>query len=121
MKRMTRKQVTGLLLPIRSALKEMLSGEVDAIRGYAVTRLHHGDEYERVDFCLAGFSGVLGRIFPALDLSPLTRLQKRLAAGAPVTEADIHRKAREAPPFRTGRDRAARVACHVVAFRIVTP
>ncbi len=90
MKRMTRKQVTGWLLPIRSALKEMLSGEVDAIRGYAVTRLHHGDEYERVDFCLAGFSGVLGRIFPALDLSPLTRLQKRLAAGSPVTEADMH-------------------------------
>ena len=53
MKRMTRKQVTGWLLPIRSALKEMLSGEVDSIKGYAVTRLHHGDEYERVDFCLA--------------------------------------------------------------------
>ena len=32
-----------------------------------------------------------------------------------------HRKAREAPPFRAGRDRAARVACHVVAFRIITP
>ncbi len=90
MKRMTRKQVTGWLLPIRSALKEMLSGEVDSIKGYAVTRLHHGDEYERVDFCLAGFSGVLCRIFRALDLSPLTRLQKRLAAGAPVMESEIH-------------------------------
>ena len=33
---------------------------------------------------------MLSRIFPALDLSPLTRLQKRLAAGAPVTEAEIH-------------------------------
>ena len=32
-----------------------------------------------------------------------------------------HRKAREAPPFRTGMDRAARVACHVVAFRILSP
>ena len=32
-----------------------------------------------------------------------------------------HRKAREAPPFRTGSDRAARVACHVVAFRILSP
>ena len=48
MKRMTRRQVAGWLLPIRSALKEMLSGEVDSIRGYAVTRLHRGDEYERV-------------------------------------------------------------------------
>ena len=90
MKRMTRRQVTGWLLPIRSALKEMLSGEVDCIKGYAVTRLHHGDEYERVDYCLAGFVGVIGRIFPDADLSPLTRLQKRLAAGAPVTEAEIH-------------------------------
>ena len=35
--------------------------------------------------------------------------------------AILHRKAREAPPFRTGRDRAARVACHVVAFRILSP
>ena len=35
--------------------------------------------------------------------------------------AEPHWKAREAPPFRTGRDRAARVACHVVAFRILSP
>ena len=90
MKRMTRRQVDGWFLPIRRALNEMLTGEVDSIRGYAVTRLHHGDEYERVDYCLAGFVGVIGRIFPEADLSPLTRLQKRLAAGAPVTEAEIH-------------------------------
>ena len=32
-------------------------------------------------------------------------------------KGQYHRKAREAPPFRAGRDRAARVACHVVAFR----
>ena len=91
MKRMTRKQVTGWLLPIRSALKEMLSGEVDAIRGYAVTRLHNGDEYERVDFCIAGFVGVLSRIFPELDLSPMTKLQRLLAAGTPIHAADVHK------------------------------
>ena len=90
MKRMTRRQVTGWLLPIRSALKEMLSGEVDAIKGYAVTRLHHGDEYERVDFCMAGFSGVISRIFPDCDLSPMTRLQKRLANGTPIHPEEIH-------------------------------
>ena len=82
MKRMTRRQVDGWFLPIRRALNEMLTGEVDSIRGYAVTRLHNGDEYERVDYCLAGFVGVLGRIFPALDLSPLTRLQKRCVSAA---------------------------------------
>ena len=87
---MTRRQVDGWFLPIRAALNEMLSGEVDSIRGYAVTRLHNGDEYERVDYCIAGFVGVLSRIFPELDLSPMTRLQKRLAAGAPVTEAEIY-------------------------------
>lgn len=32
--------------------------------------------------------------------------------------ASITRKAREAPPFRAGRDRAEREACHVIAFRI---
>ena len=34
MKRMTRRQVDGWFLPIRAALNEMLSGEVDSIRGY---------------------------------------------------------------------------------------
>ena len=91
MKHMTRRQVTGWLLPIRAALKEMLSGEVDAIKGYAVTRLHHGDEYERVDYCLAGFVGVLSRIFPALDLSPMTKLQRLLAAGTPIHAEDVHK------------------------------
>ena len=91
MKHMTRRQVTGWLLPIRAALKEMLSGEVDAINGYAVTRLHHGDEYERVDYCLAGFVGVLSRIFPDLDLSPMTKLQRLLAAGTPIHAEDVHK------------------------------
>ena len=91
MKRMTRKQVTGWILPIRAALKEMLSGEVDSIRGYAVTRLHNGDEYERVDWCMAGFVGVLSRIFPDLDLSPMTKLQRLLAAGTPIHAEDVHK------------------------------
>ena len=91
MKHMTRRQVTGWLLPIRAALKEMLSGEVDSIRGYAVTRLHNGDEYERVDWCMAGFVGVLSRIFPDLDLSPMTKLQRLLAAGTPIHAEDVHK------------------------------
>ena len=91
MKRMTRRQVGGWFLPIRAALNEMLSGQVDSIRGYAVTRLHNGDEYERVDYCLAGFVGVLSRIFPELDLSPMTKLQRLLAAGTPIHAADVHK------------------------------
>ena len=91
MKRMTRRQVDGWFLPIRAALNEMLSGEVDSIRGYAVTRLHNGDEYERVDYCIAGFVGVLSRIFPDTDLSPMHKLQRLLASGAPVQAEDVHK------------------------------
>ena len=91
MKRMTRRQVDGWFHPIRRALNEMLTGEVDSIRGYAVTRLHHGDEYERVDFCIAGFVGVLSRIFPELDLLPMTKLQRLLAAGTPIHAEDVHK------------------------------
>ena len=91
MRRMTRRQVDGWFLPIRRALNEMLTGEVDSIRGYAVTRLHHGDEYERVDYCIAGFVGVLSRIFPDLDLSPMTKLQRLLASGTPIHAADVHK------------------------------
>ena len=91
MKRMTRRQVDGWFLPIRRALNEMLTGEVDSIRGYAVTRLHNGDEYERVDWCMAGFVGVLSRIFPAFDLSPMTKLQRLLASGTPIHAEDVHK------------------------------
>lgn len=89
MKRMTRRQVEAWFIPIRSALREMMSGEVDSIQGYAVTRLHTGDDYARVDHCIAGFVGVLSRIFDGLDVSMLTKIQKRLANGAPLTEIDV--------------------------------
>ena len=91
MKRMTRRQVDGWFLPIRSALNEILTGEVDSVRGYAVTRLHNGDEYERVDYCIAGFVGVLSRIFPELDLSPMHKLQRLLSSGAPIHAEDVHK------------------------------
>ena len=47
-----------------------------------------------------------------LDMAPAYRSLIHIRA---------HQKAREAPSFRAGRDRAARAACHVVAFRIITP
>ena len=89
MRRMTRRQVQAWFIPIRHALKEMLMGEVDSVRGYAVTKLHTSDDYARVDHCIAGFVGVLTRIFPEVTVTSLTRLQKRLACGVPVTEDEI--------------------------------
>ena len=42
MKRITRRQARSWLAPMRDCFAQMKTGEVDAaIRGYAVTRLHH--------------------------------------------------------------------------------
>ena len=90
MKRITRRQVDAWFVPIRAALREMLSGEVDSVRGYAITRLHTSDDYARVDHCIEGFVGVIGRIFDGVDQSSLTKIQKHLANGAPLTVSDVH-------------------------------
>jgi|GEM_PF-3666862 len=51
--RVTRRQAQAFLAPMRRAINEMRSGEVDAVQGYAITRLPtHG--YARLDYCLAG-------------------------------------------------------------------
>lgn len=62
---------------------------MDAIHGYPVTRLHHGDDYARVDYCIAGFRALMSRLLPGTDTSPLVRVEKRLANGVPVTHADL--------------------------------
>ena len=52
----TRKQARAWLAPIRKALTEMLSGEVDSHRGYAITRIHHADnDFARIDHAINGF------------------------------------------------------------------
>ena len=89
MKRITRRQARSWLSPMRACLRQMLAGEVDAINGYPVTRLHHNDDYARVDFCIAGFRALLDRLCPEIGTSPMVRLEKRLAHGVPVTAAEI--------------------------------
>lgn len=86
MKRITRRQARAWLYPMRSCLGQIRrTGESDAIRGYAVTRLHNSDDYARTDYCLAGFRGLIDRLCPHMDSSPLRRIEQRLAAGAPLT------------------------------------
>lgn len=89
-KRMTRRQAQAWLGPIRASFSQMKSGEADSIRGYAVTRLHSNDAWERVDFCIAGFRCLLGRLFPGFDTAPLERVEKKLAAGTPLTEQELN-------------------------------
>ena len=88
--RVTRRHVRAWLDPIRKCFTEMSSGSVDSIRGYAVTRLTAKDNYARTDYCIAGFRALIQRVSPELDAAPLLRIEKRLAAGVPVTIADLN-------------------------------
>ena len=89
MKRVTRKQIRAWLAPIRDCFAQMRSGEVDSIRGYAVTRLDQKDEYARIDFCINGFAALIDRLCPDVDTAPLHRISKALANGVPLTIAEI--------------------------------
>lgn len=89
MKRVTRRQIKSWLAPIRRCFSEMKTDQVDSIKGYAVTRLDHNDEYARIDFCIAGFRALLARLCPEIMDGELERLEKRLAAGVPLTVSEI--------------------------------
>lgn len=89
MKRITRRQARAWLTPMRSCFTEMKTGEVDAIRGYAVTRLHDQDSYERIDWCIAGFRGLIDRLCPEIDTRPLLAVEKKLAAGVALLVQEI--------------------------------
>lgn len=89
MKRVTRRQIRAWLAPMRRCFAEMRSGEVDAIRGYAVTRLGNKDEYARIDFCIAGFRALIARLCSDIDCAPIERIEKKLAAGVPLTMEEL--------------------------------
>jgi hypothetical protein len=90
MKRVTRRQAQAWLAPIRKALRQIAdTGEADSVQGYAVTRLHRRDDYARIDYCIAGFRALMARLWPELDCDPLTRIEKRLAAGVLLEQADL--------------------------------
>lgn len=78
----TRKQMQAWLDPIRKALAEIRTGEVDAYRGYPITRIHHADnDFARVDFAINGFLALITRLMPDCDVTPLQRLSKKLENG----------------------------------------
>lgn len=90
MKRITRRQAQTWLSPIRKSLRKIAeTGEADSVQGYAVTRLHTGDDYARIDYCIAGFRALMGRLWPELDCNPLEKIEKRLAAGIHLEQGDL--------------------------------
>lgn len=89
MKLVTRRQARAWLAPMRQCFQSMRSGYSPAARGYAVTRLHEGDDWVRTDYCIAGFVGLIARLFPELPTPHMARVQKRLAAGVLVSQSDL--------------------------------
>lgn len=112
--KITRRQMRAWLAPMRACLREIRNtGEADEIRGYAVTRLHHEDSYARIDYCIAGFRGLLARLLPDMDASPLLRIEKKLANGVPLTVAELDAALRlltECEDALVGYDKAALIA-----------
>lgn len=87
----TRKQAKAWLAPIRKAFNEMLSGEVDSYRGYAITRIHHADnDFARVDHAINGFVALIERLAPDFDISPIKRVSKKLENGILLEPAEVH-------------------------------
>ena len=94
-KRVTRRQAQAWLAPMRKCINDMRSGFSDAARGYAVTRLHEGDDYVRVDYCIAGFQALIGRLFPTQSVQHMETIRKRLASGVLVAQSTLEGALRE--------------------------
>lgn len=77
------------LAPMRRCFAEMRSGYVDAVQGWPVTRLHGNDDYVRIEYAIRGFRALLDRLLPEIDTAPLSLIERRLAAGTPLTVAQI--------------------------------
>ncbi len=78
----TRAQAKQWLAPIRNALGEIRTGEVDAHRGYPITRLHHADnDFARIDHAINGFLALIDRLMPEADTTPMKRVSTKLTNG----------------------------------------
>ena len=86
----TRKQIQMWLDPIRSAVKEMMTGEMNAVQGYAVTRIKWcGNDHARVDHVMNGFIGLLNRLTPDLNIEALCKVSRKLNAGVLLEQHNL--------------------------------
>jgi len=86
----TRKDARAWLAPIRRAFNQIKQGEVDAHRGYPITRIHHADnDFARIDHCINGFVAMIERLDTGLDISPLRKVSTKLENGVLLTVQEI--------------------------------
>lgn len=91
-RRMTRRQARKWLQPMRACFRYMLrTGDAYCIDGRPVwpAVVNGATRWERVDFCIAGFMGLINRLFPTLDTYPLWNLRARLDVQLPLTVQSI--------------------------------
>ncbi len=87
----TRAQARAWLAPIRKAFIELLGGEVDAVRGYAITRIRYADEdFARIDHAINGFVALIERLMPDFDISGIRKISVKLENGILFAAAEVH-------------------------------
>lgn len=87
-KRPTRRQMQEFTKPVKEALKQMRSGEVDTIRGYPVFKDWTG-EWSRIDWAMNGFVSMVRRAAPQIVLAVFEKLAAKLENGVMLTIPEI--------------------------------
>ena len=87
----SRAKAKAWLEPIRSALTEIKGGEVECDEdGVPVPRIRWaGEEPARIEYCLNGFVGMIGRVCPEADISPMRILADKLGDDVPLTGEEV--------------------------------
>jgi hypothetical protein len=82
--------VQAWLAPIRSALAQLVTGEVDCLKGYPVTTVaYRGGTVARIDHCINGFTAMLARLAPSFPADALNKVSKKLETGVLLTMAEV--------------------------------
>lgn len=87
-KKPPRRQMQAFIAPVREALKQMRSGEVDSIDGFPVFKDWQGD-WARIDWAMNGFVSMVSRAEPDLDMSLFDNLAAKLESGMLMTVQEI--------------------------------
>lgn len=85
----TRKRIIQWMSPLRNALNELNSGEVDAVKGHPIVKLPWSGELARIDHAFNGFVSLMGRIDPKIDFSAMLSIAKKLDYGIMLTVDEI--------------------------------
>jgi len=88
MGRLGRKKAQQWLAPLRKAIRTIrTTGDVTEADGHPVMELP--DAFARIDYCVAGFSGVIRRVAPGASLVAVAEASRKLTDGQGMTVAEV--------------------------------